>query len=349
MRARRDDRPEARRFGTEPAHPQLELDRNVALGAPGQPRFEHAAQRLVGELGRGTQALQLALVLDRTQSLDGAAGRLEPPAAGQLRAGARAGRRVRLASSKPSVPAAPARAGRRPRRAGSPTTISRSNSPATCSADCARVAEVGEERADGAARRRRRRRDQRQPAAAGEAGQVADVDRPVDDQRVELALAQLDGQSRRARRRLGCRSRRSSLGRPRQPVAQSARAPRRSRRRRDRRPSRSTARRSPKCGATARVRRRLRGAPRRPAARRSPARRGSPRRSASRRPDSAGSRRSRPRARAAARRTRPRSCCGRSVIRKPSCWPRRLDPALELGQRQRAVELSGRAGPAGRG
>ena len=51
--AGRDDRGEARRFGAEPAHAQLQGDRDVALGAPHQPVFEDGAQRLVGELARG--------------------------------------------------------------------------------------------------------------------------------------------------------------------------------------------------------------------------------------------------------------------------------------------------------
>ena len=45
-----DDRGKARRLGAEPAHAQLELDRDVALGAPDDAVFHDALQRLIGEL-----------------------------------------------------------------------------------------------------------------------------------------------------------------------------------------------------------------------------------------------------------------------------------------------------------
>ena len=123
-------------------------------------------------------------------------------------------------------------------------TISRSKRRRNLLGRLGRVAEVGEE----AVPRRVAAPsavDQRQAVAAGEAGQVAHVHRRADEQRVDLALAQLAGQAldalrswRRARGALTSRRRSSSL-------AQQLRARRRSRPGRARRSSRSTGRRSP--------------------------------------------------------------------------------------------------------
>ncbi len=206
MRARCDDRSEARRFSAQPSHAQLELDRHVALAAPGEPRFEHATQRLVGELGSGTQALQLALVLDRSQALDSATAGLEPPAVGQNRAqplvlGDRQARLVEAQRAR--LPGEPTGSGVK-QAADDDLTIELGRD---LLGRLRAVAEVGEERAAGGARVGAvGGADERETTAAGEAGQVAHVDRTVDDQRVDLTLAQIDRQSRCPRARLGRRA-----------------------------------------------------------------------------------------------------------------------------------------------
>ena len=80
MCARGDDRRKARRLRAESAHAQLELDRDLALGAAREAVFENGAQRLVGELARGADACDLSGVLDLAQPLDGAGARDELPA-----------------------------------------------------------------------------------------------------------------------------------------------------------------------------------------------------------------------------------------------------------------------------
>ena len=147
------------------------------------------------------------------------------------------------------------------------------------------VAEVGEEPVRGGLAGI----DQRQTVPAGEARQVAHVDRGRDEQHVELALAQLGREALRThpvgkgspyRRRSppepGSHVRRPSVSRSTTARAGSPRGP-------GRRRSRSRDRRSPTAAARARAPGRRRGGSPAPAGRRSRARRGSPRRSASRR------------------------------------------------------------------
>src|SRR5207245_1159735 len=75
-----DDRRDARRVGPEPAHAQLDLERDIALASPDECAVEHRPHCLIGELARSAQALDLAGVLDRAQLLDrrGAGHELPP-------------------------------------------------------------------------------------------------------------------------------------------------------------------------------------------------------------------------------------------------------------------------------
>jgi hypothetical protein len=70
VRRGRDDRRERRTFRARVLHEANQLDRDLALGAPGEPAL---AQRLVrggGELGRGPHRGDLGRILERAQLLD---------------------------------------------------------------------------------------------------------------------------------------------------------------------------------------------------------------------------------------------------------------------------------------
>ena len=79
VRAGGDDRGKARALGAEAAHAQLQLDRDVALGATDETGFERFPQGLVGQPGRGADAVDLTGVLDRPQPLDRAGAGNELP------------------------------------------------------------------------------------------------------------------------------------------------------------------------------------------------------------------------------------------------------------------------------
>src|SRR5271155_1495521 len=85
----RHDRGKARGLCAQPAHEELQLDRDIALAAPDHAGFKDAPQRLVSERGGGAQAGALVCVLDRAHALDGARGRYELPVLGQVLAQAR--------------------------------------------------------------------------------------------------------------------------------------------------------------------------------------------------------------------------------------------------------------------
>ena len=65
-----DDRRERRGLGAGLAHRDLEVERDVALGAADQAAAQDLGQRGVGELRRGADLVELAGVLDRAQLLD---------------------------------------------------------------------------------------------------------------------------------------------------------------------------------------------------------------------------------------------------------------------------------------
>ena len=83
-----DDRLEGRRLGTQRQHAGVELAADLQLGAPGPQRAlgGQLGQRLVGDRAGAAQRLDLVVVLDRAQGLDGPADRGQlghgpPPAA----------------------------------------------------------------------------------------------------------------------------------------------------------------------------------------------------------------------------------------------------------------------------
>ena len=69
-----DDRRERDALGAAPAHRDLEVERDVALGAADDAGADDLLEGLVGELRGGADELDLGLVLDRAQGLDDAAG-----------------------------------------------------------------------------------------------------------------------------------------------------------------------------------------------------------------------------------------------------------------------------------
>ncbi len=83
---------------------QLQVDRHIALGAPDETAFQDVAQRLVGQLGGGADAGDLASVLDRAQALDGARAGNELPCGGEQLAqmGVLGDREARVVETEPS-------------------------------------------------------------------------------------------------------------------------------------------------------------------------------------------------------------------------------------------------------
>src|SRR5439155_20816371 len=88
------------------------LERDLALGAPGEAAFEHRPQRLVGELGGGADPRDLAVVLDRPQLRHDRTRRNQLPSLGEQLAQARVvGDREALLEKTQPASAAPERAG----------------------------------------------------------------------------------------------------------------------------------------------------------------------------------------------------------------------------------------------
>ena len=134
-----DDRRERRRLGAHAAHRELEVERDLALGAPREPAPEHRLERGVGEPRGGADARDLLRVLDRPQLLDEAARGDELDAPGRELARAARARLTRMcASSKPSRTAPSVGQPARPRTPAGRCAISRSQRSSSCSADCVR-------------------------------------------------------------------------------------------------------------------------------------------------------------------------------------------------------------------
>ena len=132
-----DDRRERRGLGAEAAHRELEVERDVALGAPGEAAAEHLLERVVGQLRGGADRVELGGVLDRAQLLDDAAGGGELDAVGdelgepRVLLDATCGRR----RSRAAAGVAGSRSAARSSRSWA---ISRSHASSTCSADWVR-------------------------------------------------------------------------------------------------------------------------------------------------------------------------------------------------------------------
>jgi len=176
-----DDRIEARAAGPAHAHLVLELDRDIALPAPGEAPFEQPFVDPVNERRGRRDPLDLLGLLDRAEAFDQAAARdqfacgrcvlLEPCA---LRNGRR-----RVIEADPS---------RRQRRSHPDQRVVINDLAGERAFHLDRrlllVAEVGEES------RLSVGRHQRHTARAGEAAEVADIRATVHDQRREVALDQ---------------------------------------------------------------------------------------------------------------------------------------------------------------
>ena len=81
-----DDRGEARALGAETAHAQLQLDRDVALGAADEAGFEHSrSASSASRLAARMRSISPASLTARSRSTAAGAGDELPPVAEQLR------------------------------------------------------------------------------------------------------------------------------------------------------------------------------------------------------------------------------------------------------------------------
>ncbi len=190
VRARGHDRGEARRLRSELAHRRLEHERDVALGAPHEAAFQHPFERGVGELAGRCDQRDLGLFLDQAKPLDQPGARDERPAFAERGAerAVRADRQLLLVEPEPAVLPAEQPRQRVAQLAGHGLDRERA---VHLLGRLERVAEVGEEAMLTVARSP----DQHERVAAGEARQVAHVDRSVHEQRVEVPLLDLARQS----------------------------------------------------------------------------------------------------------------------------------------------------------
>ena len=182
VRAGGHDRGEARAGGAAAAHLLLERERDLALGAADDAALEHPRVDVVGERRGDADPLHLARLLAHALGLDERRRRRRARSArAAARAGAECWRTLMCWSSKPS----------RRRPSGQPSLSASANScgarsrskPSTSRLRALDVAEVGDEAA-------RVRAHHRQRVRAREARQVADVDEVGDEQQVDLALPQ---------------------------------------------------------------------------------------------------------------------------------------------------------------
>ena len=197
--ARGDDRRKAGPCGTAPAHRHLQLERHLALRSAGQAGLQHGPQRLVGELARSADARDLAGVLDRTQPLQGLGAGHQLPALAQELAQARVlcHREALLVEAQSPVRSLQRAGGALEQVVEHDLALERVGD---LFGGLGAIAEVGDEAVRTQPRAPPRSvsigavgRDQREPARAGEARQVAQVDGARDEQRVEIALAQAGG------------------------------------------------------------------------------------------------------------------------------------------------------------
>ena len=198
VRARGDDRGEARRLGAETPHRELQLDRHVALAATDEPSFEDPAQRLVGELAGGTDARDLARFLDLALPLHRAGAGHELPALAQQLAEApvRLDGNARVIEAKPSAVAGEQLRERLERIAAD--DLPRKGLGHLCGR-LGDVAEVREEAVRAELAGELRPEQQRDRAAAGEAGEVAHIHQRLHQQCVRAELLELTRESLRAR------------------------------------------------------------------------------------------------------------------------------------------------------
>jgi hypothetical protein len=190
VRARSHDRREAWGLRAEPAHPQLQLDRDVALAAPNEAVFQHASQRLVGELAGSTDVGDLARFLDRPQPLHRARAPHQLPALPQQLAQPPVSldRDARLVEPQLARAAGKRGGDRLDQLPGDDLPL---EGIRYLFARLGRVAEVGVEAVRAQLRRETWPEHERQAAAACEAGQIADVDERLHQQQVHPAPLQL--------------------------------------------------------------------------------------------------------------------------------------------------------------
>jgi len=188
VRPRGDDRAEARRFGSAPAHRRLELEGDLALGATHEPALEHLPERLVGELAGGRDPFDLPRLLDHAQPVEQAVRVDQLPALGeQLEQPF-----VALDGDLRGIEAEPPHlAGEQPRERVA--QLARDRRALEVRGDLGSrlgdVAEVGQELRAAVAHGRlppaSRGGDDREPVAARVAGRVAQVHGGVEQQRIE--------------------------------------------------------------------------------------------------------------------------------------------------------------------
>jgi hypothetical protein len=189
VRARCDDRGEARGLGAEAAHPQLQLDRDIALAATDETIFEHTSQRLVGELARGADARGLAGVLDRAQLSHGARAADELPGLTQQLAQPpmRLDRDARVVESQPSLLLGERSRDRLRQLTGHDLARERIG---YLNGGLGGVAEVRVEAVRSQLCRETRTEHERQRVAAGETGEIAHVHERLHQQRVHAERIQ---------------------------------------------------------------------------------------------------------------------------------------------------------------
>ena len=198
---RRDDRRERRRLGTHAAHRELEIDGDVALGAPRQSPLEHLFEGPVGELRRRANAVELLGFLDRAQLLDHAAGSYELNLVTDQLGQARMLLDRHLGVVEPQPPGGEA--------LDRQLEQVRPDLALPLRGDLLgrlrEITEVRQEAAQAVAT------DDRGRVGAGEAGEPADVDQAGDEQAVELALFQHLDDPLGARHPSSCLSRSSAV------------------------------------------------------------------------------------------------------------------------------------------
>ena len=177
-----DDRGKAHIFGPERSDSLLELERDVTLGAPHEPALEHPPQRVVGDRRGAPHRVDLGRLLDRAQPFDQPAHPDQRNPFGQQLAQSpvRPDGHVRFLEPQPD----------RPARQELLHHLEQVPLPAPSvehRIDLLRrlldIAKVRDERATTEA-------NHRQTVRAGVAGQVPDVDKVRDQQRIDPRVGQ---------------------------------------------------------------------------------------------------------------------------------------------------------------
>ena len=190
VRAGGDDRREAGPLGTQAAHVQLDLERQLALAAPDRARFQHRQQRLVGELARAADALQLALVLHHAHVLDDAVACDQLPARRQQLAQARVVAHAEARLVEAEAPAPLLQRGGRPLEQVVGDDLPLEDLRQLLGGLCG-IAEVSDEAMTASGRCARAvGRNQSEARGSREAREVAQVDRRAHEQHIEFASAQ---------------------------------------------------------------------------------------------------------------------------------------------------------------